>query len=157
MNTPQQRLLLPLLCLLILFGCSEPSTPEQQVNKWLDDAETAVENRDTSDFARLVSADYRDDGNRNKQILTRMATGYFLQHQTIHAFTHVQSVYFPEPDLAEVRVAAAVAGTPIYAETLGSVHGSFYQLELRLKKQDDNWLLTHARWQRAGLEAFSED
>lgn len=150
---------LVLLCISValLLSCTDTSSPEEQVRQWLDNAEAAVENRDTSDLADLVSIDYVDDHDRDKQILTRMAAGYFLSHQKIYLFTRILSVDFPKPSLADLRIAAAVAGTPVNAATLASVRGSVYQLELRLRKEDDGWQLTQARWQRAGLEAFGQE
>lgn len=140
----------------MLAGCSDRSTPEQQVRQWLDQAETAIQERDTSDLAELVSIDYVDDHDRDKQIFTRMAAGYFLTHQKIYLLTDVQSIVFPKPTQADVQLAAAVAGTPVDAGTLGSVRGSIYMLELRLRKEDDGWQLIRARWHRAGLEAFGQ-
>ena len=141
--------LLMLLAALLLHGCSEPDSPEQQIRNTIEAAKQAAESRDLSDFRDIIADDFRDARGHDKHTVSRMAAGYFLRNKNIHLFTRVNDIRFPTADLAEAQV--YVAMTAQFAADLDSLlnlRADLYQFDLRFIKRQDDWLLENARWKR---------
>lgn len=147
--TRPQCLLHLLLLLVILNGCSDPDSPEQQVRDTIDSAIQVAESRDVSDFRELIDDGFRDAEGHDKNAVTRIAAGYFLRNRNIHLFSQINHIYFPNPQQADVQLYLAMTGQAVTdINSLFNLRADLYQFDIKLIKQDGDWLLNNARWKR---------
>lgn len=134
---------------LLMFGCSEPTPPEQQVREYVEHVVSAVENRKPGQFKDLIDDTYQDSRGHDKTALSRVALAYLLGNNNINIFTQIEAIHFPTPEQADVRLYAGMTATPVH--DLGSflnLRAELFEFELRLIRRDDEWLLNSARWKR---------
>ena len=125
---------------------------------YLAAAVTAVESRDALTVRDLIADDYADSQARDKRSLSGLAAGYFLRHKNIHLFKQIDDIQFPENDRAQVRMRVAMLGSPLKnAEALLDVRADIYQFDLSLAREDGDWLLKKASWQRGKVEDLFSD
>ncbi|QYZ67499.1 MAG: hypothetical protein OI74_07125 [Gammaproteobacteria bacterium (ex Lamellibrachia satsuma)] len=145
---------LPLLWVLILLaGCSDPPylSPEDQVRQFVARGEVAVEGRDLSDAAALISEQYSDGIRRTRHEIRRLLAGYFLRHKSIHVVYRIDQVELLEDAQAQVVLFAGIAGTaPVGSEALSQWRGELLRIELLVAlESDEEWRLQSAKWRRA--------
>ena len=149
------RLLLAALAALALFACSDPGTPEEQVRALIDAGEEAVESRDVSAVLDLVSPDFRDARERDRDALRRLLAGQFLTHPSIHLLVQTDEIRFPAPDRAEVLLYVAMTGTRVdSAAALAGLSADLYRVDLELALFDDAWRVTGGAWRRVTAADF---
>ncbi|HKQ16215.1 MAG TPA: hypothetical protein VJT80_22540 [Steroidobacteraceae bacterium] len=125
----------------LLTACSDPGSPEQQVRAVLESMETAAEARDVGDLMEHISADYRDARGQDRTEASRYARGYFVANQSVHLLTRIESLEFPSPDEARVKLQVGMAGRD------GSgVSTDLYHFKLALIREGDEWKVSYADW-----------
>jgi hypothetical protein len=125
----------------LLTACSDPGSPEQQVRAVLESMETAAEARDVGDLMEHISADYRDARGQDRTEASRYARGYFVANQSVHLLTRIESLEFPAPDEARVKLQVGMAGRD------GSgVSTDLYDFKLALIREGDEWKVSYADW-----------
>ncbi len=142
-----------LICTLAiaLTGCTEPSTPEAEVQAFIAEAETAAEARDLGDIRPLIAETYTDRRGYKKADLENMLRLLFVTHQSVHLQVYVESIQIEQPGVAN---AVALVGMADTAGALPDV--DLYQFDVRLiRNDDDEWQLVEADWRR-GLGKPSE-
>ena len=95
------------------FACRAARTtrsPEQQVRSVIDSMELAAEARDVGDLMEHVSAAYRSADGQDRGGTSRYVRGYFVANQSIHLLTRIESLEFPAPDEARVKLQVGMAG-----------------------------------------------
>ncbi|HKU12825.1 MAG TPA: hypothetical protein VJQ52_00440 [Steroidobacteraceae bacterium] len=129
----------------LLAGCADDASPEQQVRAVIDSLEQAAEERDVGDLLEHVSASYRDAQGQDRAEASRYARGYFLANQSVHLLTRIQSLEFPSPDEARVKVQVGMAGRggDPGASTLSA---DLYDFDVALVREDGEWKVTYADW-----------
>ena len=129
----------------LLAGCADDASPEQQVRAVIDSMEQAAEQRDVGDLIEHVSASYRDARGQDRAEASRYARGYFLANQSVHLLTRIQSLEFPSPDEARVKVQVGMAGrgTDPGASALSA---DLYDFDVALVREDGEWKVTYADW-----------
>ena len=138
---------LPLLCcvVVLLAGCADEASPEQQVRAVIDAMERAAEARDVGDLMEHVSANYRDAQGQDRAEASRYARGYFIANQSIHLLTRIESLEFPAPDAARVKVQVGMAGrgsNPGVAD----LSADLYDFDVALVFEDGEWKVSYADW-----------
>jgi hypothetical protein len=123
-------------------GCTEPDSPEAEVRHTLEQAELAIEARDSSDVLDLMSAEMRDGYGRSRNELAQLLRGYFLTHPRIHVLSRIESIEFPAPDLARVNLTAGVFNTEASASL--DLAPEVYRLRIELEQQDGEWRFMYA-------------
>lgn len=139
------------LSLLILAsaGCGQDSgSPEQQVRDLLERAEEAAEAREVGFFSDFIAEDYSDDMGRDRAALIALTRLYFLQHQSIHVLSRIESIDFPVEELARVALVAGLAGRDEQADSQWDLRADVYRFALDLRRGADGWKLTRAEWRR---------
>ena len=150
--------LLVSLLSLNLVACGKKQSPEDEVRQFIAKAETAAEARDVIAISELVSDNYRDSDGRDRRELAGVTTAYFLRNKQIHLFVRVKQINFPAPKQATVVLYVAMTGTPVKgAQALIDLHADLYRFDLLLVKEDHDWLLSKADWQRADIEKALEN
>src|SRR6185436_19199797 len=99
-----------LAVLALLPGCSDDASPEQQVRAVIDSMEVAAEARDVGDLMEHVSTAYRSADGLDRAEAGRSIRGYFVVNQSIHLLTRIESLEFPAPDEARVKLQVGMAG-----------------------------------------------
>lgn len=137
---------------LILGGCTDELSPEDEIRQFLELAEQAAEARDASALGELIDKQYSDPKKLNHAQLTGLLRGYFLRNRNIHLFTQVNSIEFIQQNHAHVVVHVAMTAQDVrQKEELGQLRASVYRLELSLVNTD-GWKLAQARWEPSGLD-----
>jgi hypothetical protein len=145
------RLLTPLrspfswVALLLLTACSDDGSPEQQVRAVIESMEVAAEARDVGDLMEHISASYRDAQGQDRTEASRYARGYFMTNQSVHLLTRVESLEFPAPDEARVKLQVGMAGRA-GAPGQAGLSADLYDFDLALVLEDGEWKVSYADW-----------
>ena len=153
---PYAWVLLPLLFLPLVVSCSsEPDTPEAQVRALLKRGENAAEKKESRVLRELISDKYSDSRGQDKKAVEAILRYYFLRNTSIHLFTRIQSITFPEPSHAQAVVLVAMAGQPIPdPQQLERLHADLHRFEFSLAREDKEWKVIRAEWRRAEFSDF---
>lgn len=139
---PRLKLLLVMMLSAALAACgTPPDDPEAQIRALLAGAEQAAEAGSTGDLLDYIADDYRDAADRDRQKLGLQLRAYFYRYPEPGLLTRVENIRFPYRDFAQVTLVVAMRD--------GLRDAGVYRIELDLRLQDDEWLVTAARWQRA--------
>ncbi|MHB1142431.1 MAG: hypothetical protein ACYC1T_11850 [Sulfuricaulis sp.] len=153
-------LLIFLLSVAFFTGAcsSERDSPETQVRALLAQGETAAEKKESAVLRQMVSEKYADSQGQDKKAVEAMLRFYFLRNQSIHLFTRIRQISFPQPDLAQADVMVAMAGQPISdAEELERLRADLHRFEITLARENGEWKVTRAEWRRAEFADFLRD
>jgi outer membrane biogenesis lipoprotein LolB len=138
-----------LLAALLCSGCAAPDSADTQVRQVLAELEHAAEARDTRRFADRISAQYHDDEDRDAAAIASLARGYFLVNQSIHLLSRVERIDFPTNTEARVKITVGTIGNEA-DPTNSSVAAEVHDFDVTLSKEDGEWRVIYARWQRPG-------
>ncbi|MCP3867724.1 MAG: hypothetical protein GY703_06435 [Gammaproteobacteria bacterium] len=154
---PKLILLITLLSIQSLVGCSDSDTSEQQIRQLIDDAEAAVENKSLMDAKGLISEQYRDARKRTRRDLIRLLAGVFLRNESIYLRVQINDIALDGADRADAVVYAAMAGRPL-DETMGllSLRADLYRFDLEFLMEDGVWQIIGGRWRQAKTSDFVE-
>lgn len=151
---PVRRIILLCLILLLIQACSDDSSPEDQIRRFIDNGVQAAEARSLDDLSELLHANFVDQQGHNARQSARLLRAYFFRHKNIHLFSRIDSIEMLSANQASVSLYVAMASTVISdVSALSSLSARVYRFELQLVKQDD-WLLRHASWEPANIGAF---
>jgi len=137
------------LVLFALASCSPPLSVEQQIISVIRDMEARIEAGERRPFMEHVAANFTGQ----QEALTKDQLNAFVllqlhRHQRLHAqLLPIQVIAFG-PEEAEARFRALVTGGAGWLPESGQV----YEVETRWQRQDDEWLLTSARWKPVLIE-----
>jgi hypothetical protein len=133
------------VALILLAACSDPASPEQQVRAVIDSMETAVEARDVGGLMEHISSNYRDGQGQDRAEASRYARGYFVANQSVHLLTRIESLKFPSPDEARVKLQVGMAGRG-GEPGASSLNADLYDFDLTLIREGGEWKLSYADW-----------
>jgi hypothetical protein len=137
---------------ILLAGCGDANSPEQQVRDVIGKMELAAEARDVGDLMEHLSEDYRDPNGLGAQEAARYARGYFIANQSIHLLTRVEEIEFPTAGEARAKVLVGMVGRD--ADALGesfdlaNLAADLYEFKIALRREDDEWKVSFAEWSR---------
>ena len=107
--------------------------------------EVAAEARDVGDLMEHISASYRDAQGQDRTEASRYARGYFIANQSVHLLTRVESLEFPAPDEARVKLQVGMAGRA-GAPGQAGLSADLYDFDLALVREDGEWKVSYADW-----------
>jgi hypothetical protein len=131
--------------LALFAGCADDTSPEQQVRSVIESMERAAEARDVGDLLEHVSANYRDAQGQDRGEAARYARAYFIANQSVHLLTHVESLEFPAPDEARVKLQVGMAGRGAEQGAPG-FSADVYDFDIALVREDGAWRVSYADW-----------
>jgi hypothetical protein len=147
--------LLAAILSLVISCSSQPDTPEAQVRALLKRGEAAAEKKEGKVLRELISEKYSDSEGQDKKAVEAILRYYFLRNESIHLFTRVQSIAFPEPSRAQAVVLVAMAGRPIPdAQQLERMHADLHRFDITLVREGKDWKVIRAEWRRAEFSDF---
>ena len=133
------------VALALLTACSDGASPEQQVRAVIDSMEVAAEARDVGDLMEHLSDNYRDAQGQDRQQAALYARGYFISNQSVHLLTRIESLEFPAPDEARVKLQVGMAGRG--GETgSGGLSADLHDFDLVLVREGSEWKVSYADW-----------
>lgn len=136
-------------------ACSSGDSPEAQVRALLARGVTAAEKKESGVLRQLISEKYSDSQGQDKKAVEAMLRFYFLRHQSIHLFTRIRQISFPQQDLAQADVMVAMAGQQISdAEELERLRADLHRFEITLARENGEWKVMRAEWRRAEFADF---
>jgi hypothetical protein len=130
--------------LVLLAGCSDDASPEQQVRTVIDSMELATEARDVGDLMEHVSAAYRSADGQDRAETSRYVRGYFVANQSIHLLTRIESLEFPAPDEARLNLQVGMAGRD--GQGAANLNADLYDFDIVLVREDGEWKVSYADW-----------
>ena len=131
--------------LAVLAGCSDRASPEQQVRTVIQSMELAAEARDVGELMEHMSANYRDADGQDRAEASRYVRGYFIANQSVHLLTRIESLEFPSPDEARVKLQVGMAGRG-GAPGATNLSADLYNFDVALVREDGEWKVTYASW-----------
>ncbi len=142
--------------MIALAACSRDSgSPEAEIRALVAQAQTAAEERNVGGLRALVAADYADAHGYDRKAVENLIRLHVLRNQSIHLFTRIGDIAFPQTDRATVRVAVAMAGRPVAnAGELVGVNADLYRFDLELIRWNGAWQVQRAAWEPARLDDF---
>jgi hypothetical protein len=134
---------------------SERDSPEAQVRALLTQGEAAAEKKESAVLRQMISGKYSDSQGQDKKAVDALLRYYFLRNQSIHLFTRIRQIGFPQTDLAQADVMVAMAGQPISdAEELERLRADLHRFEITLARENGEWKVIRAEWRRAEFADF---
>ena len=141
---------LAIAALLLQAACGGNSgTPEEALRAWVEAAELAAEEKARGALVGMISPDYIDARGNDRAALDRTLRLLFLRQQSITLLVKLDSVEVFNETAAQVSLTVGMAGTNGGRFGLSA---DAYRFELDLVAEDDEWLLTAARWGELGKE-----
>lgn len=145
LRSPISRVALVWISLGLLTACSDGTSPDQQVRAVIESMEVAAEQRDVGELMEHISANYRDGQGQDRAEASRYARGYFVVNQSVHLLTRIESLEFPAPDEARVKLQVGMAGRAGEQGAAG-LTADLYDFDLVLIREGDDWKLSYADW-----------
>lgn len=142
---------------LALAACSrQADSPEAEVRALVARAQAAAEARNVRDLRALIAEEYVDARGHDRKAVENLIRLHVLRNQSVHLFTRIRGVTFPEPNRATVSVAAAMAGRPVArVDDLAGLTADLYRFDLELVRHGrGEWRVSGAAWAPARLEDF---
>ena len=127
----------------LVASCSKEESAEQQVRAVIAHAEERAEERDVSDLAALVSADYSDERGFDKKQLTSYLRGWFVLHPSVNLLVRIDSLEFPAENLARAEVTVGMLGRRGTAESW-DLAAELETLEVELLDEGGEWRVIRA-------------
>lgn len=139
---------------VLATGCSKKKVdPEQEIRETVMLAAKAATERDLKVLKSLVASEYKDSRGQDKQSVVGTLNIYYLRRSgDLYVVPQITDLKVIGEDRAEVAVVAALARTPVkVVEELEGVRADIVRFDLKMKRGEDQWLVTAAEYSRAGL------
>ena len=149
--------LLVLLIPVIILSCSsKPDSPEEQLRRLISEAQVAAKGKKLDMFRRLISNQYADNSGRDKRAVLRILAYQFLSNRSIHLFTRIKDIDFPQTGKAVVTMFVAMAGRPIAGhKELLNVRADLHRFVITLIDENEGgWKAIESEWRRAQPKDF---
>lgn len=136
---------------MVVFGCSK-QTEEDQVKKVIADIQTAGEEKDVKTIRQNLSMSYRDPQGFDYEGIHRLLAGYFFRYPKIKVYIRDLDVSVLDTEANAVFQAVLTSAektgslTDVIPQSLG-----VWNFDVSLKKEDNDWKVTSARWQEASI------
>jgi len=150
------RLAFACLFALALACSSGPESPEDRVRATVAAIEAAAGARDAGELGEQISESYKDARGNTKKDVLGVVTLHLMRNQKVYTLSRILSIELAEPDRAQVRVLAALAGSPIPdPSALAGLRADLYEFDATLREeQPGTWRVTAADWHPATLADF---
>jgi hypothetical protein len=143
-------MLMLMIPVLLLSVCTK-ETEEDKVKKVVTSVQQAAEEKKISAVLEHISKTYSDPQGNDYNGIKGILAFYFFRHQKV-------SVYMPNIDIVVTgSTAKAVFQAILTGRGTGEASGGIlpealgaYNFEVLLYKEDGQWKVTSAKWERAG-------
>lgn len=159
MRNPVNCLPAIILCTvsILLGSCAPSSAPEEIAEQFIDQAESAFENRSIKALRKLVSSEYQDERKRDANDIVSIAATYIMRSRSIYLFCDLESASRDEERI-QATVLAAFASRPVTDRNLLlSLNTDIYFFDILLTEEGGDWKLAAAEWRQAMVEDVMGD
>lgn len=151
---PIVRLPATIFLAFAFMSCQGPQSKEEAIDRYIAEAATAFQKKDSGDLKKLIADEYRDGRNFSRQDIGRILSGYFLRNPEVNVLTSLESLQFAEEDsIALISIYVAVSRVPLEQDDLDLLGATFYKLEGKLV-QKKKWLLQSSELHHATADDF---
>ena len=145
-NLVRYTLLAPLCAAVV--ACGGPTEgPEEAIRSWVRQGQEAAEAKDRRALVNMIAPAYTDTRGNSRDELEDMFRFYFLKQQKVALITRIEELEVFADSAARLVLAVGMAGTN---DNVLGFSADAYRFEMELELQDDEWLLTSARWGEFG-------
>lgn len=140
------------LCLVAtwLAACGGPTEgPEEALRSWVRQGEEFAEARDRGELVDMISPSYTDARGNSRDDIENMFRLYFLRQQKVALITRMDSIDVYGGSAARLVLSVGMAGKN---DALLGFSADAFEFEMEFELDDDEWLLTSARWAELGEE-----
>lgn len=145
-----RRFLATLVAPLCLLACGGPAEePEAALRAWVAQGQELAEAKDRGGLVDMISAAYSDARGNDRDDIEDLFRIYFLRVHAVALITKIE----------ELKVFDGTAGKVVLTVGMAGTHdGNFgfsadaYRFEMEFERDDEEWLLTSARWGELGGE-----
>jgi hypothetical protein len=127
-------------------GCG-PDDPQAELRELIVEAESAAEARDTGYFRDVISTSYADRRGQRRDDVVNVIRGIFLTNTTVEVISRIETIELAGTQAAKVKLQCALVGKREGA-SLFDVDGDLYRIELELVRENGNWRIISADWER---------
>ena len=121
---------------------------------FLLDAQQHIEKKSVRGLRKLVSDSFKDDSGMVKSDILRIASGYFLQKQSIYVVYEIDDISISADGReSNVTLYAAVSGSSIAKDDPRLLQAEFHKLQLHLEERPE-WQCVSIDWQASTSDAF---
>lgn len=139
--------LLTSLCVTIV-ACGGPAEgPEEAIRTWVREGQEAAEAKDRRALVKMIASSYTDARGNSRDEIEDMFRFYFLKQQKVALITRIEELEVFADSAARLVLAVGMAGTN---DNVLGFSADAYRFEMELELQDEQWLLTSARWGEFG-------
>ena len=144
---PVRHVAAAVVCLL-LVGCGEPTEgPEAALRAWVAQGQELAEQKDRRGLVDMISPAYIDARGNERDDISDLFRLYFLRVNKVALITNIEELNVYGDDAGEIVLTVGMAGT--HDGTFG-LSAEAYRFEMEFERDDDEWLLTSARWGELG-------
>lgn len=135
------------LCVWIT-ACGGPAEgPEQAIRSWVSQGQEAAEAKDRRALVKMIAPSYTDARGNSRDDIEDMFRFYFLRQQKVALVTRIEELEVYDDTAAMLVLAVGMAGA---SDSVLGFSADAYRFEMEFELQDDEWLLTSARWGQFG-------
>ena len=140
------RALLIVVFSLIVAGCGEQSSDEQQIRDHLDAMTVALEEDHVRDFMRPIAEDFiAGTGGLNRNALMLLVRRERMAREEVN----IQRMNTDVELVSETRAIATFQAIGTGGTGLIPDEGQLWNVETGWRKQEDEWQMISASWERA--------
>ena len=133
-----------------LAACGGPvEGPEEALRSWVRQGEAFAEARDRGELVDMISANYADARGNSRDDIENLFRAYFLRQQKVALITRIEELEVYGGSAAKLVLSVGMAGKN--DDTFGFSADAF-EFEMEFELDDNEWLLTSARWAELGDE-----
>jgi hypothetical protein len=132
----------------LLCACGDPAQgPEEALRSWVSQGQQFAAAKDRRALVDMISPTYTDARGNSRDDIENMFRFYFLRQQSVALITRIEELRVYDDSAAELVLAVGMAGT---SEGTFGFSADAYRFEMEFERDDDEWLLTSARWGEFG-------
>lgn len=135
-----------------LLGCSPDKVDKnEQIIALVKAMETAIESKHVDDFMVHISDAIQTERGWGKKDIERLLRLRLMRRSSVHIHPQLKDIKWNNggDDSARVEVAVAMAATEFSLAELAKINADLMSFQVTFKKNDDSYIITGARWQRA--------
>jgi hypothetical protein len=134
----------------LLGACGGPAEgPEEALRTWVRQGEEFAEARNRGELIDMISPNYTDARGNSRDDIGDLFRLYFLRQQKVALITRIDELEVFGGSAAKLVLSVGMAGKN---EGTFGFSADAYEFEMEFELDDDEWLLTSARWAELGEE-----
>ena len=136
-----------LACTLLSACGGPPEGPEAAIRAWVRQGHEAAEAKDRRALVDLISPAYTDARGNSRDDIENMFRLFFLRQQKVALISRIEELQVYGDTAALLVLSVGMAGTN---DNVLGFSADAYGFEMEFELQNDEWLLTSARWGEFG-------